>query len=348
VTTLLGPVEIKEQVFQKASKTRRPLCERLKVRPGGYSRGLEKAVVDFGAEDSFELAAQRLRRHHPVSLCANTVRKITLEHARRIKQAGEKTGCLGALPRAGAKAIVAQADGTMLPVVEFTEASGKGDRRKTRKTRWMEMRLCAARQAGKADAVYDCDSQSVESLGYRWSHCAGKAGWGLNSDIHVVSDGASWIARQARTCFGSSVRHLLDLYHVMEYLGSAQKARAEWMKRSGRWLKVQKRRLLKGQYEKVIAELAPYVEAHGDDREAPIRAAWRYLSNHRDQLNYPKALADELPVGSGMIEGGHRHLLQKRLKLSGGWWSPSNLDNMASLRVCRANQQWDQYWSQAA
>ena len=45
-----------------------------------------------------------------------------------------------------------------------------------------------------------------------------------------------------------------------------------------------------------------------------------------------------------MIEGGHRHVLQNRLKKSGAWWKQNNLYAMAHLRVARANKEEDQYW----
>lgn len=346
---MLGPLEILEQVYQRGCTTVRPLCERLALLPGGYSRGLQEAVVDFGAEDSFALAAERLGRHHPVTLCANTVRKITLSHAGAMKERQRAEGCLGALPAKGAEQLIAEADGTMLPVVDLGEASAKvPDQRKIRQVRWMEMRLCAVRCADEVRVHYGCEATAVEFLGYRWSHCAGEAGWGLNSRIHVVSDGAAWIARQQQACFGSQATHLLDLYHVMEYLAAAQKAHVPWQRPRRRWLHTQKRRLLKGQSAKVIVELAPHIEPKAAGDEAPIRAAWRYLSNHRHQLDYPRALAEKLPLGSGMIEGGHRHVLQKRLKISGAWWTSGNLEAMAQLRVCRANLQWDQYWENAA
>lgn len=327
----------------------RPLCGRLGLRPGGYSRGVEKAVVDFGAEDSFVLAAERLARHHPVQLCPSSVRSITLQHAGKMQEMHKVSGSVGVLPARGASHLIAEADGTMLPVVDFSsDARSGGDRRKSRSVRWMETRLCAVRAAGEVSARYACDGQSVDSLGYRWAHCAKQSGWALESHVHVVSDGAAWIARQKEAMFGNKASHLLDLYHVMEYLSSAQKAHPPWQQRPRRWLQTQKRRLLRGQADRVIAELATAIEPASAGPEAPIRTAWRYLSNHRDNLDYPQAKALDLPIGSGMIEGGHRHVLQKRLKLSGSWWSPHNLEAMAQLRVCRANQDWDAYWKRAA
>ncbi|MEM6717492.1 MAG: UPF0236 family protein, partial [Cyanobacteria bacterium P01_C01_bin.147] len=335
MTTLLGPVEIKEQLYQRGTRRVRPLCEAIVAKAGGYSRGVEEAVVDFGAEDSFALAAERLGRHHPVNLSASTVRKITLAHASRMSEQEDKNACLGRLPGKGPAYIIAEADGTMLPVVQ-TEGKHR-NLRKNRKCHWKEMRLCAAKAAGKADAVYACENRSVEELGYRWSHCAGAAGWATSSHVHVVSDGAAWIGKQARQCFGSNCSHLLDLYHVSEYLAAAQRANPSW-KEPSNWLEKQKNRLLAGKAHEIIEELMPHLESsHADDADAPIRAAWRYLSNHIEQLNYPEAIKHALPLGSGLIEGGHRHVLQKRLKISGSWWNQENLQFMAQLRIRRAN-----------
>lgn len=302
--------------------------------------------MDFGAEDSFSLAAIRLRRHHPVDLSAGTVRKITLKHAQNLAQEQKQTSCLGRLPATGADELIIEADGTMLPVVEFDEGKSQ-DRRKGRQTAWREVRLCAAQDKSKADAVYGCDMEGVEQLGYRWSHCAGQAGWALNTQLHAVSDGAAWIGKQIEGCFGEETPHLLDFFHLMEYLCAAQKAKPQWMEPRKRWLQVQKKRLLNNQTEKVIQELAPHLEPPNQE-DQPIRAAWRYLSNHRSQLDYKTALEKGRPIGSGLIESGHRHVLQKRLKLSGAWWTQQNLNSMTQLRVCRANQRWDSYWKKAA
>ena len=68
------------------------------------------------------------------------------------------------------------------------------------------------------------------------------------------------------------------------------------------------------------------------------------LSQRREQLDYAGARAAGLPIGSGEIESGHRHVIQQRLKLAGGWWKESNAQAMLSLRVARANQLWDPYW----
>jgi hypothetical protein len=54
--------------------------------------------------------------------------------------------------------------------------------------------------------------------------------------------------------------------------------------------------------------------------------------------------AQHLPIGSGEIESGHRHVIQKRLKVAGAWWKETNAHSMLNLRTARANHQWKHYW----
>ena len=90
-----------------------------------------------------------------------------------------------------------------------------------------------------------------------------------------------------------------------------------------------------------IAELGAHREAPGvADENAPVRAAHRYLGNRPDTLDYAAAIAAGLPIGSGLIESGHKHVLQARLKLPGCAWLPSNAESIAQLRVVRSNDRW--------
>ena len=81
------------------------------------------------------------------------------------------------------------------------------------------------------------------------------------------------------------------------------------------------------------------------EENAPVRNGHRYLVNRTDCLDYPRALRLELPIGSGLIESGHRHVLQARLKKAGAAWLLENADHIANLRVLRANGDWLCLWN---
>jgi hypothetical protein len=110
-------------------------------------------------------------------------------------------------------------------------------------------------------------------------------------------------------------------------------------------LEQQTRRLKHNFVAAVLKALHPYVEPDTvPDNIAPVRAAYRYIHNRLEQLDYKGAIAAELPIGSGEIESAHRYVIQQRLKRSGSWWSVENAWAMLALRVLRQNQDWQSYW----
>ena len=206
------------------------------------------------------------------------------------------------------------------------------------------MRLVAAQAKDSATTVYGATFGSVEETGRRWGHCTRLAGWGSNSSIHALGDGAEWIRLQCQEVFQSQGTFLCDFYHVSGYLGAAaDRCRPQ---QPDAWRRTQQKRLRRGAIDKVIESMEPFVEPTGTpEEEAPVRNGHRYLTNRLDCLDYPRALRLGLPIGSGLIESGHRHVLQARLKKPGCAWLRDHADQIAHLRVIKANHQWASFWN---
>ena len=318
----------------------RPFASRVGVSARGKSRRLQRALTDFGAEHSFRESCQRFKEHYGFELNATAVRDTTLLHAKRAGCQLEEgyAQSFRILPKKGPAHVVAEADGTMICTIE----AGR-KREDPHPRQWKEMRLMAAQAHGSVETSYAATFASVEEAGRRWGHCTRNAGWALESRIHVVADGAEWIRLQSKEVFGDQADLLVDFYHVSEYLAAAAQACRPKAPRA--WLRTQQKRLKRGASHAVLQAMEPYAEAPGvPEEEAPVRAALRYLSNRPECLNYPQALALKLPIGSGLIESGHRHVLQARLKQPGTTWLPDHADSMAQLRVLRTNRQWDSFW----
>lgn len=306
----------------------------------GKSGRLQRILSDFGAEHSFRQCGQRLKEHYGFELNATAVRDATLQQAGRA--ARELEAHYGenfrVLPKTGPEYIVAQADGTMI----CTVPAGR-KRNQTRPREWKEMRLSAARAHGRVETTYAAGFLTVEETGRRWAHCARDAGWSLSARLHVVADGAEWIRLQCQEAFGDQAELLIDFFHVSEYLAAAAESCRPKAPRT--WLHTQQQRLRRGRADQVLESLAACLEpATVADEEAPVRSAHGYLSRRRPYLDYPKALARELPIGSGLIESGHKHVLQARLKKPGCAWLPHNAHALAQLRVLRANHLWELFW----
>jgi hypothetical protein len=334
-------VAVRERIWRsQAQSYLRPLPQRLGVTPRGRSRRLERVLTDFGAEHSFARAVGSVREHYGFEIGVSAVRDATLVHALRARAQLEEQYAqpFRGLPAVGAEHVIAEADGTMICTL------APGPRKGKRPREWKEMRLVAAQAKDSATTVYGATFGSVETTGQRWGHCTRQAGWGLNSCIHAVGDGADWIRLQSQEVFGEQGSFLCDFFHVSEYLGAA--AHRCRPAHPDSWRRTQQKRLRRGDVPRVMASLEDHLEPVGTpEEEAPVRNGHRYLGNRLDCLDYPRALELGLPIGSGMIESGHRHVLHARLKKAGTAWLTDNAERIGQLRVLRANHQWQSLWN---
>ena len=325
----------------------RPFVLGAKVKPRGCSRPLQRAIVDFAADDPFARVASKLREHYGFEIGESTIQRIAFDHAQAIFESGREKVSFPKEPGRH-KQIVAQTDGGMIPVM--TPDANRKDKRKGKTLSWREAKISLAHAKGSRTPVYGGGIEGgVEEAGRRLFACAVRAGFGADSRVHAVGDGAPWIVGQIEERFGEQGSYLIDFYHVCEYLSAASKTIASDAAAAKVWMEAQKDALKTGRVDAVLNALVPHREAPEiGDGQAPVRVCHRYLGARRDQLKYREALAEGLPIGSGEIESAHRYVAQKRLKLPGAWWLVEHAEHMLALRINRLNGDWDAYWAELA
>ena len=303
---------------------------------------LQRIVSDFGFERSFQQSVDRIDEHYGFTLPLSAVADVTRKHAAIMAtQESLSAENANALPQEGAEEVISEADGSFVRIVSTTEI--EGDSRKSREVNYKEVRLFASTAKGSAQTFYAATFATANTVAPLWAYTAKLAGMSLESFIHVVGDGATWIDTQSGIAFGAQRQLLIDLYHVLEYLSAAAHVCSDHQKR---WLKTQKKRLKQGRSAKVIEELKMHIEPFGlPDCESPVRCAWRYLENRRQNLAYDQAIEKDLPLGSGLIESANKHLIQARMKIPGASWSIQTAENFVTARAMRANLQWESYWN---
>jgi hypothetical protein len=325
----------------------RPFVLGARVSPRGCSRPLQRAIVDFAADDPFARVQLKLREHYGFEIGESTVQRITLGHAQAIFGSGREDVDF---PKDTGrhKKIVAQIDGGMIPVM--TPDAGQKDKRKGKTLSWREAKISLAHAKGNCTPVYGGGIEGgVEAAGRQLFACAVRAGFGTDSHVHAVGDGAPWILGQIEERFGEQGSYLIDFYHVCEYLSAAAKVIAPDAAAGKAWMEAQKDALKTGRAGAVLSALLPCCESlNVSDEQAPVRVCHRYLSARAAQLNYREAIAAGLPIGSGEIESAHRYVAQKRLKLPGAWWRVEHAEHMLALRINRLNGDWEAYWAALA
>lgn len=278
-----------------------------------------------------------------MQVCESVIDRTLARHARRAAQLQPQAPA-SKLASRGAETILTGADGTMIPVWRYGEDPPGGDRRKAKKREFKEMRLFVSREMGRAQSRYAGGFVDMEQAAALWSHCVLACGWSASTRIHAVFDGADWIRRRFEEQFGDHGDWLVDFFPLGEYVADAGKSKAA----PEDWLGSMMGEIKRSNLDAILGWLEENLEADEvEDEQAAVRAALRYIENRREHLFYARAIELGLPIGSGMTEGGHRHVLHPKRKVSGAW-NPDKAHDIAQLRFFRANGQWETLWEKQA
>ena len=257
-----------------------------KVSNRSCSRALQRVVTDFGADLPFAQVMDKLVEHYGIVLGESTIRHITEGHAQKVFEAAKPVPSRPTRPGTSAVVIV-EMDGGMVPVVECDPA--QADKRKGKKLHWKEAKICLAHPQGSKTLAYGGTLQGdVATAGEHLFACATQAGFGTNTSIHGVGDGAPWIADQVEDQFGAQGSYLLDFYHVCDYLNAAAKVIVTEPEAQKAWMEEQKDRFKIGRAEQVLQSLLPHMEAPEiADTDAPVKQCHRYLIHRREHMRSP-------------------------------------------------------------
>lgn len=140
---------------------------------------------------------------------------------------------------------------------------------------------------------------------------------------------------------------LIDCVHVIEYLwGACWTFFEEGDPAAERWVKEKALAVLEGKASIVAASIrrkATRQNLDSDDRKRADRCA-DYLHNKAPYLDYPTALKNGRPIGTGVIEGACRHLVKDRMDRTGARWGLNGAEAILKLRALRSNGDFDSYW----
>jgi hypothetical protein len=154
--------------------------------------------------------------------------------------------------------------------------------------------------------------------------------------VLFIADGAPWIWKrvpllvQALGLSAEQVYELLDFYHAVQHLGQVAARRKDWSaKARTRWRTQQRRSLLGGQVEQVIAAVRDL--CRGRNSKA-MRTQLDYFIKNQGRMAYAKLMAMKLPIGSGAIESAVRRVINLRLKGPSLFWCRASAEAILLLR----------------
>lgn len=163
--------------------------------------------------------------------------------------------------------------------------------------------------------------------------------------VLFVADGAHWIWNRVPSLMknlglnSEQVHELLDFYHAVEHLGKVAFLRKIWTTKERKaWIRKQRRLLLEGKYEQVIA--AVQAVCKGRNGKA-ITTERNYFIRNQHRMEYPTMKALKLPLGSGAVESAVRRVVNLRLKGPCIFWHKENAAKILMLRSFYKAGRWN-------
>jgi hypothetical protein len=142
---------------------------------------------------------------------------------------------------------------------------------------------------------------------------------------------------------GVPVRQLVDLWHLLEKLGSAARLlygeahgsavlhgwRLRLLNRTGSVAEILQELYNSGKEELVVG------------KSRPVHEAITYLENHQARMNYAAARRRGFPVGSGNVEATCKSLVAVRMKRPGARWKEESGEHLLNLRALALSDRWE-------
>lgn len=299
-----------------------------------------------GVRQSFAKAEQLLAQLSGWELDDETIRQATHAAAR---------GAAAARPQRPDAARFAQSPG----VIEVPIDAGKVNT--TEGWRDVKVAVFAKRVAGEpatpeqwaerelpAPAVRTVVAavEEVRAFADRVRSEADRLGVTTAADVTVLGDGAEWIWNLAGEVVPQA-GGVLDVYHAVEHVGAAAKALwGEGSVATAAQLDAGRQALLSGgkaALEDWIGVAFAQVGAVGSTE--PLLELAAYFAKHPTRLGYAGRLARGRSIGSGLVEGSVKQLINLRLKRTGARWRVEHIGPFVELIALADSPDWLPYWN---
>lgn len=159
----------------------------------------------------------------------------------------------------------------------------------------------------------------------------------------VLIDGQEGLLRQvyvAAKRYKLEITVVQDVVHVLEYLWKAAHALyPEAAEQRAGWVMERAKAMLKGHAPDVAVGLrrAATRKQLSQNERSPVDKAADYIDNNQQQLQYGQALAQGLPIATGVIEGAWRYLVKDRMDITGAPWSLQRAEAILKLRSLKVS-----------
>jgi len=348
---IFGPIEVESPYLWKKGQSSKPVKDVLGIAHQGRTETVDRALADFGAEESFGQAAKRFEEHYGWPVDKSTVRRVTRsvaaqaeEYVRERLQEARKAYDLPVHDRPGVEHLVVELDACRVRTGLLSPRSKEDEKNKrekrTRVINWRDVRMGLATDLDGQEKRYVGRMDSYPEVVSELFSLAVAHGLSEQTEVIAPSDGGIGLREELERQF-PHIQFILDRTHLKDHLFDAAEAMDLSEEERKRWVGAKLELIDNGGAEKALEEL------RGEHASSPVdrvRQLIGFVERFQDAIDYQKFKEKGFPIGSGEIESAHRYVPQKRLKVPGACWHADSINPMVSLRVLRADDWWDDFW----
>jgi hypothetical protein len=173
---------------------------------------------------------------------------------------------------------------------------------------------------------------SLDVVGWRGQAADGGGHEASLRPVVVIGDGARWIWDEVAASFGTERTEIVDWWHAAAHLWDLSKAlHGESTPEATAWAEHAKHLLWRHGPVPLLALLRKTVAPTADALKV-LQRERGYFTINAFRMQYPVFRRQGLPLASGAVEGGAKHLVQQRMKRAGMRWSELGARAILHLR----------------
>ena len=323
------------------------MIDDMNINHNGRSEAVERALTDFGIEESFANAAVRFKEHYHYDIGPSAVGRSTKTTAQQAMNfINNKFSNAESSKDTDLKKMLVELDGCEIRTAELIPA--KGDQKtpilknpKMEKIiNWRDVRLGFVRPLDSESKIFSGRLDSYPKVVNQMHSAAVLIGMTPETEVIGVADGGIGLSEELKKQF-PSMQFILDKSHFRDHLYDTAEALGVKREKRPAWVNPRLEQVSKGNFNDVLTEL----EAQNDKKpNKRLKRLIGYMKRFCGSLDYSRFKSEGYPIGSGEIESAHKSIPQKRLKIPGASWREDSINPMLSLRILRANGWWEDFW----
>ena len=243
----------------------KPLIDEMKITHQGRSEAVNRALSDFGIEDSFATAAVRFKEHYHYDIGPSATARATKNTAQQAMKYVENrlssSGLEQEQKKLSIETMLVELDGCEIrtaqmvsPDISKETTPVYGNPKKNKEINWRDVRIGFARPLDSTSKTFVGKMDSYPEVIGQLHNAAVLSGMSSTTDIVGVADGGIGLSEELKRQF-PTMQFILDKSHLKDHFYETAEKMGIGKEERAKWVKSRVKAISNGDVGKIIQEL---------------------------------------------------------------------------------------------